>query len=230
MLSPDKIVLPFADGGDKNTIPVTSQIGVVDGAPSYEDGFPPLTMIPIEEGGLPPAGQDFNGILNSLSAVARWSAAGGTYTYDAAFASSVHTGGYPFGALIRKENGTGFWICTTANTTSNPDTGGTGWQDFFTWLSVNAPGPIAYVNAPGGISSKIYLVDTSSGAFTLTLPATPSTGMAITFIDAAATWGNNNFILGRNGKTIMGQSADLIVNVSNQEFTIWYNGSDWRLV
>jgi len=134
MLSPEKIVLPFADGGDKNTIPVDSQIGVIDGAPSYQDGFPPLTMIPIEDGGVPPAGMDFNGILNALSAVARWAGAGGTYPYDAAFAESVHTGGYPLGALVRKADDTGFWVCTVeGGNSSNPDTGGAGWVDFFHW-------------------------------------------------------------------------------------------------
>lgn len=130
MQSPEKIVLPFAESGDKNIIPVDSQIGIVDGASSYEDGFPPLTMIPLEEGGIPPVGPDFNGILHVLSAAARWAAAGGTYQYDSDFAENPHTGGYPEGAVVRKNDNTGFWVCLVDGNTTNPDLGGEGWIDF----------------------------------------------------------------------------------------------------
>lgn len=230
MQSPEKIVLPFADDGDKNSIPINSQIGVVDGAPSYETGWPPLTMIPIEEGGIPPVGPDFNGILNVLTAIARWNVAGGTYHFDANFAASPHTEGYPLGAIVRKASNNGLWVCVQQNNTTNPDTGGAGWMDFFAWINPTAYGGKIYVNANLNVTAGDYLVDTTAGSFILTLPATPALGAAITFTDANATWGKNAFTLARNGKTIMTQSADLLVNVSDQEFTIWYNGTDWRLV
>ena len=41
--APGKLVLPFAASGAKNAIPVASQIGIVAGAASLTDGFPPLT-------------------------------------------------------------------------------------------------------------------------------------------------------------------------------------------
>ena len=53
---PSKIALPFANAGGKRTIPVASQIGVVAGAASFTDGFPPLTFNPISAGGIPPWG------------------------------------------------------------------------------------------------------------------------------------------------------------------------------
>ncbi|WP_407226383.1 gp53-like domain-containing protein [Enterobacter roggenkampii] len=121
---PARVPVPFADQGTKNAIPVNSQIGVKDGAASYTDGFPPLTMTPIAAGGIPPAGGDFNGILNAITQSLRWACAGGLYSYDDAFSSSI--GGYPKGALIQNAAGDVVWLNTTDDNSTNPDTG-TGW-------------------------------------------------------------------------------------------------------
>jgi hypothetical protein len=73
------------------------------------------------------------------------------------------------------------------------------------------------------------LVDTSSAAFTITLPATPSTGNNVYFQDAKGTFATNNLTIGRNGSTIMGVSEDMTVSINNQGFGLIYNGSDWRV-
>ena len=122
---PAKLPKAFADSGTKNSIPAASQIGITPGAASLTDGFPPLTMTPIASGGVPPSGADMNGILNLLSAHTKWMNAGGTYTYDAAFATAI--GGYPNCALVQKADNTGWWVSTVDGNTSNPDTGGAGW-------------------------------------------------------------------------------------------------------
>jgi hypothetical protein len=53
-------------------IPVDSQIGINAGFASLNDGFPPLTMTPIAAGGVPPFGQDMNGILNQITEIQQW--------------------------------------------------------------------------------------------------------------------------------------------------------------
>ena len=68
LTKPDKITLPFAASGNKNVIPVASQIGITGGAASYTDGFPPLTMTPVAAGGIPPSGKDMNGVIYTISA------------------------------------------------------------------------------------------------------------------------------------------------------------------
>lgn len=123
--APLKSAVPFADSGNKNAIPVASQIGVTPGAASFTDGFPPLTMTPLAAGGVPPYGADFNGILNFLSAAARWQQAGGAYPYDAAFSAAI--GGYPQGAMLKKSLGAGYWLNLAENNTTNPDSGGANW-------------------------------------------------------------------------------------------------------
>ncbi|MES3389900.1 pyocin knob domain-containing protein [Enterobacter hormaechei] len=122
---PARVPVPFADQGTKNAIPVNSQIGVKDGAASYTDGFPPLTMTPIAAGGIPPAGGDFNGILNAITQSVRWACAGGQYAYDDAFSTAI--GGYPKGALIQNAAGDVIWLNTADDNKTNPDTG-TGWS------------------------------------------------------------------------------------------------------
>lgn len=87
-----------------------------------------------------------------------------------------------------------------------------------------------YINASKSIFMGDFLVDTSAGAVTLTLPDSPNLGYTCTFIDVAGTWETNNLTLARNGETIMGLAENMTANVSNIQFTIWYNGSDWRLI
>ena len=89
---------------------------------------------------------------------------------------------------------------------------------------------LTYVSASRAIDVGSFLVDTSGGTLTLTLPAAPTKGSLMTFVDAGASWAKTNWTLARNGKTIMGQAADLVVNLADQQFSIWFNGSDWRLV
>lgn len=125
---PAKIVLPFANGAGASyirSVPVGSQIGVVNGAASYTDGFPPDTFVPEAAGGYPPDGRDVNGLLNVISGWARWVAAAGLTYYDSTFSTSIS--GYPSGAVLIKADDRGLWISTIDDNTSDPDTGGAGW-------------------------------------------------------------------------------------------------------
>lgn len=130
--APSKLVLPFANSGSKNTIPVASQIGITDGAASLTDGFPPLTMTPKSAGGVPPIGRDMNGILYAMSAAMRWANAGGGYVYDSSFATNTNVSGYPKGARILRSDGVGYWMNTSDGNTTDPESGGSGWYPDFT--------------------------------------------------------------------------------------------------
>lgn len=122
---PELIALPFANSGTRDTIPTASQIGITDGKASLTDGFPPLTMTPLDSGGVPPTGGDMNGILYRITAVQRWQNAGGIFKYNSAFSTSI--GGYPKGAILLSADGVTEWLCTADNTTTNPDSSSTGW-------------------------------------------------------------------------------------------------------
>jgi hypothetical protein len=125
--TPTLVPLAFAANGTKNAIPESSQIGITPGAASLNDGFPPLTFTPIAAGGVPPAGADFNGVLNLITQTIRWKHAGGQFKYNSTFANDSNVGGYPAGAMLLNTAGTGIWLNTVDGNTSNPDTGGAGW-------------------------------------------------------------------------------------------------------
>lgn len=125
--APVQIQLPFANGdsGKTNPIPVPSQIPITPGAASFTDGFPPLCATPVTSGGIPPSKADMDGILFMLSGVDRWVSAGAGFPYSSVYQTAI--GGYPKGSRVLRAAGNGYWISTTDNNVTDPDTGGAGW-------------------------------------------------------------------------------------------------------
>ncbi len=68
------------------------------------------------------------------------------------------------------------------------------------------------------------LVDTSGGARTITLPASPAAGDEVTFLDAKYTFDSNNLTVGRNSSNIVNAAADLTVATEGAGFTLVYSG------
>lgn len=126
--APAQLTLAFAQNGVKNTIPNASQITITPGLASYNDGFPPLTRTAVAAGGVPPFGEDMNGILFALSQALQWEQAGGSYAYSSAFATAV--GGYPLAATVPSSDGQGNWLNTVANNSNDPENSAApnGWQ------------------------------------------------------------------------------------------------------
>jgi len=178
---PSQITLPFANNagiGYINTIPTASQIGVTAGAASYNDGFPPLTMIPKASGGTPPFGQDMNGVLNAITKAMRWNQAGGAYPYNSTFASDSNVSGYPVGAKVLSSTGTNFWLNTVENNTSNPDSGGAG------WVSVDAM-TIAAITLT---SSNVTLTADQAGKEIIILSGVMTTNLNLIFPATVNKW------------------------------------------
>lgn len=86
-----------------------------------------------------------------------------------------------------------------------------------------------YSSAATLVAFETALADTNGGAFTLTLPASPSTNDEIIITDAAGTFGTNNLTVGRNGSTIQGDASDLVCDIDNVAIRLHYTGSDWRV-
>ena len=72
---PDVLQMPFAENGNKNTIPNETTKG--QGNASLNDGFPQVTEMPMALGGMPPQRKDFNGIFYLLSTFAFFAQSGG---------------------------------------------------------------------------------------------------------------------------------------------------------
>jgi hypothetical protein len=92
------------------------------------------------------------------------------------------------------------------------NTGGTA------WVAVKTSGFTA-------VAGEGYFCDTSGGAFTATLPLSPTLGDEVTFVDYAGTFDTNNLTVGRNSENIQGSAADLTVSVERAGLTLVYSGA-----
>lgn len=219
--APTKLTVSFATSGDKNTIPVASQISIAGNAASYTDGFPPLTMTPIATGGIPPAGKDMNGILFALSDAIRYQQAGGTFVFDQVFATAV--GGYPLGSIVQSADFSGFWISTTANNTANPETFGANWMPL-KQEGVAAVTGLASANvtltAPQAGKDVIILTGTLTASINLIFPTWVKNYTVInnttgSYIITAKTAGGNGVALSSSANSIVCDGTNILFSSSS---------------
>lgn len=72
------------------------------------------------------------------------------------------------------------------------------------------------------------LADTSSGSFTVLLPASPSVGDQVVVADSGGAFGTNNLIVDRNGSTIEGIAQNFILDINNVSVQFVYDGTTWQ--
>jgi len=68
------------------------------------------------------------------------------------------------------------------------------------------------------------LCNTSGGAFTVTLPASPALGDEVSFMDQGYDFNSEALTIGRNGSNIVNAAADLVVNTQGAAFTLVFSG------
>lgn len=124
---PGKIITPWAESGLKNPIPPAANPAT--GRAGFDQGFSAINMTAKEAGGIPPFGQDFNGIFYEVTNILRYMQAGGQPTFDAALATAI--GGYPYGAMIVSDDGGTLFINSVDSNSNNPNTSGAGWYKLF---------------------------------------------------------------------------------------------------
>ena len=72
-------------------------------------------------------------------------------------------------------------------------------------------------------SGEGYFCDTASvGAFTLTLPSSPSVGDIVALKDYASNFASANLTIGRGGSNLNGDAADSVRNTNNESLTLVY--------
>ena len=81
------------------------------------------------------------------------------------------------------------------------------------------------------VAGEKLLVDCSSAAVTVTLPASAALGEEIRIIDATGNSSTNNITIARNGHKIQGASDDLTINTDRAAFgLVYYNAAQgWLL-
>ena len=73
--------------------------------------------------------------------------------------------------------------------------------------------------------AKLF-IDTTGGAFTVTLPASPAVGDEVHFIDSRFNFDSAALTVGRNSSKIANASSDLVVNTEGAGFGLVFSGSN----
>lgn len=73
-----------------------------------------------------------------------------------------------------------------------------------------------------------YLANTGAGSFTITLPASPTTGQFVVIADDNA-FGTTPLYVARNGNPIAGIAENLTLDITGVSVTLMYDGGSWNV-
>ncbi len=103
-------------------------------------------------------------------------------------------------------------------------------------LSTNGSGVLSFISPSAGIAFQSaiktsgftavagegYFCNTTSSAFTVTLPASPTAGNQVAIVDYAGTFATNNITLGRNSNKIESGTNDKTLTTNREAVTLVY--------
>ena len=122
----------------------------------------------------------------------------------------------PSGADIVAQSGSTITIAAGATITNSGTATGFGATGAVNWDTTPKTTGFTAVSGIG------YFCNTTAGAFTATLPATPTAGNIVAFKDYANTFDTNNLTIGRNGSNIEGSATNSVQSIEGQSITLIY--------
>jgi hypothetical protein len=80
------------------------------------------------------------------------------------------------------------------------------------------------------VAGDVVFVNSASGAYTITLPASPTLGNRVRIIDLANNAATNNITAGRNGNNIDGVASNFVIDINNAGVEFIYTNATygWR--
>ena len=136
--------------------------------------------------------------------------------------ASLSTGEVELPAGTENERPTG----ATGMLRFNSDTTGFEGYNGSQWTGIGGGNPWASTSSSITVAANDrYFVDTSGGAKTITLPASPAVGDEVTIIDSGNFAASNNITIGRNSSNINGNAGDLVISTNSAAFTLVYANS-----
>lgn len=157
------LTIPFARDAQQglvNTIPDDPVAGQPQLA-SWKEGFQSETMMPLTAGGIPPQGQDFNGLFQQITEHLVHQNSGGQYGWSQEWIDAH--GGYPKGAIVFSDDGLACYYSAVDNNAqnfnTNPASIGVEWLLF---ASVDSAS-----NAREWIAATVSRIDAETGVSTV---------------------------------------------------------------
>ena len=115
---------------------------------------------------------------------------------------------------------------------NNAGTAGTFLQSAGAGVPVWAAAGVAFTTKTANytaVAGNFLLCNTSAGAFTITLPASPTLNDFVYFQDSTGSFSTNALTIDPGSNSIMGSSGTLVATLANAGFGLFYNGSQWRI-
>jgi len=97
------------------------------------------------------------------------------------------------------------------------------WRSFWSAPQLDSPSgsglnPVFVSSAYSAIAGNLVFCDSSSAAFTVTLPSFPGDANRVRIVDAKGNASTNNITIARNGNTINGVASDFIIDQNFGQF------------
>ena len=97
------------------------------------------------------------------------------------------------------------------------------WRSFWSAPQLDSPSgsglnPVFVSSAYSAIAGNLVFCDSSSAAFTVTLPSFPGDANRVRIVDAKGNASTNNITIARNGNTINGVAGDFIIDQNFGQF------------
>jgi|5_EtaG_2_1085323.scaffolds.fasta_scaffold09504_2 hypothetical protein len=160
---------------------------------------------------------DDSNIINKCGTAINVGAAGNTVTVTG---NDIRSDSYKAadGGVIASQSGTTITLgasgdtVTLASGASQTGFGRTGTVDWTTTPVTSTP--------TTGVSGVGYFINSTGGAKTVNLPASPSAGDIMAVADYAGTAATHNITIGRNGSNIEGIANDAVLNTNRDSVTL----------
>jgi hypothetical protein len=132
----------------------------------------------------------------------------------------------PSGAELVAQSGSTITIAAGATITNSGTASGFGPTGAVSWDTTKKTTGFTAVSGVG------YFCDTTSSAFTATLPAAPSAGAIVAIADYNGTAATNAITVGRNSSNIDGSAGNFTININYASITFIYVDATvgWRSV
>ena len=95
-----------------------------------------------------------------------------------------------------------------------------------TWVTPSSSGGLTWAAVQTAnftaSAGSAYPVNTTSGAITVTLPASPTAGQLVTIVDYAGTSLTNNITVSSNGNKIQGSTDSVVIVINRQAYNFVY--------
>jgi hypothetical protein len=208
---------------------IGDKVGVLD--VGFYFGGNPLTLLP---NGSNVGGVAFDTVINAsrISCVFRYASVAAGWVLEECVIAGITgpAGTLAVGTVTTGSPGTSVIITNVGTDTAailnitipRGDVGATGPSGAGLSL-IQAVKTAAFTAVAGGL----YPCDTSGGAFSATLPASPSVDDVCEFHDWAGNWDTDNLTILGNGEKIGGTLADMIVDIRYINPTLRYTGSTY---